>query len=139
TNSVAKLVHVRLLDQSNGERLAAKVEMLSESGQSLATNNTRAGTADLNDMPDFTLPAAAKAVFFRFTINGQTRESIIQCASCAASHTLDFAWSELAQVESPILETESWLRHPPSERGPVPDVTFSRQDASRAITLAWDD
>ena len=54
--STANVVHVRLRDKPEGERLTADVELRSVSGQLLARDHTRAGSADLNDMPDFTLP-----------------------------------------------------------------------------------
>jgi hypothetical protein len=139
TSVVTKKVHVRLLEKPRGDRLAAEVEMLSASGESLAADHTRAGTADMNDMPDFTLPAAAKEVIFRFTLNAQIREQAVPCASCAAAHTLEFAWSELTQVSQAVLEAESWLRRPAAQRGPPPDVAFSRQDAPRLIALLWQD
>jgi predicted esterase len=113
--------------------------MISESGGVIATNQTRAGTADLNDMPDFTLPPGAKEVTFRFTRDSQGREEVVQCASCAASHTLDFAWNDMAPMAQPVLTAESWLNRPAAERGPAPEAAFSRQDAPRIIALAWHD
>ncbi|HEY3860625.1 MAG TPA: sugar-binding protein [Verrucomicrobiae bacterium] len=138
TNTMAKLVHVRLFDKLGGERMPAQVEMLSESGAPIAADHTRAGTADLNDMPDFTLPAEAKGVIFRFTIDGKTREDVIQCASCAASHTLDFAWNDMKAVAPGVIAAETWLNHSAAERGSVPDATFSRQDAGRVVSEAWE-
>ena len=137
--SSAKIVHVRLLDKPSGERMAADVKMISEADEPLADNHTRAGTADLNDMPDFTLPPDAQAVVFRFTHGDETREDIIPCASCAAAHTLDFTWSEMTPVAPAVLTAESWFARPPGERGAPPDVSFSRADAARIAALAWQD
>jgi hypothetical protein len=55
-NSAAMVVHVRLREKDGGERLPAAVELHGAGGVLLATNHTRAGPADMNDMPDFTLP-----------------------------------------------------------------------------------
>ena len=98
TNSSALIVHVRLREKANGQRLAADVQLRSELDELLATDKTRAWTADLNDMPDFTLPKDATRVIFRFVQDREAREVTIPCASCAASHTLDFAWDELTPV-----------------------------------------
>ncbi len=139
TNSAATVVHVRLRETDGGERLAAAVEMFSATGKLLATNETRAGTADLNDMPDFTLPDDAASVTFRFVRGGEAREKIVPCAVCMKSHTLDFAWNELAPVPPAILSAEAWFATPANERGTPPDLTFTRDEASRLVSLAWED
>ena len=73
TNSAATAVHVRLREKDGGERLTAAVELRSAGGILLATNHTRAGTADMNDMPDFTLPKNATSVAFRFVRGNEAR------------------------------------------------------------------
>ncbi len=140
TNSTTTVVHLRLRERTDGERLPAEVEMRSaESGVVLARDHTRAGTADLNDMPDFSLPADAAKVIFRFIRGGEAREQVLSCPACAKSQTLDFSWAELAPVSSNILVAEAWLARSPSERGQTPDLAFTRAEAPRFIGLAWDD
>ena len=138
TNTTATVVHVRLLERAEGERLAAQVDMRSESGTLLASDHTRAGTADLNDMPDFTLPEDKANVVFRFVREGQAREKIVPCAACAKSHTLDFVWSELTPVSSGLLAAEAWLARPAADRGPVPGGALTRSEAQRLERLIWD-
>jgi poly(3-hydroxybutyrate) depolymerase len=139
TNATATVVHVRLRDKPDGERLFADVELRSADGQLLARDHTRAGTADLNDMPDFTLPDHAASAVFRFVRDGQAREKTVSCTSCLTSHTLDFVWSELAPAPPSVLRAEAWLARPEADRGAPPDFTFARPEAERLISLAWDD
>lgn len=135
TNSTATVVHVRLHERADGERVAAEVQLRSTNDELLA----RDWTADLNNMPDFTLPRGAAQVAFRFVREGEAREKIVPCASCANSHTLDFAWNELTPVTTAVLATEAWLERPALERGPLPDPAISSNDVQRIVTLAWGD
>lgn len=137
TNAAAKVVHVRLFAKTGGERLAADVEMRSPADEILATNRTRAGTSDLNDMPDFALPEKVPSVSFRFLHDGVAREKILSCALCTKSSTLDLAWDDLAPVPPAILAAEGWLAHSADGHDAAPDEAFSREDASRLIALVW--
>jgi transglutaminase-like putative cysteine protease/predicted esterase len=139
TNATATVVHVRLREKSGGERLPATVELRSAGGSLLATNHTRAGTADLNDMPDFKLPDGAASVTFRFVRRGEAREIVVFCSASMASRKLDFVWSELTPVPPEILAAEAWLAKLMNERGSAPDFTFTRDEAQRVISLAWED
>jgi transglutaminase-like putative cysteine protease/predicted esterase len=139
TNSTATVVHVRLRGTTDGERLAAEVQLRSANDEVLARDKTRAWTADMNDMPDFTLPDGAAEVVFRFVHDGESREKVVPCASCANSHTLDFAWDQLTPVPPAILAAEAWLARALPERGPPPDLPISRKDAPRLIALVWGD
>ncbi len=138
TNETATTVHVRLRDKEKGERLLSDVQLRTESDQLLSTNHTRAGTADMNDMPDFVLPDFGQAVL-RFSHDGQTKEMTVECSSCVDRETLDVAWNELTPVPQQVLKAESWLAHPATDRGAPPDFTFSRDDAKRIISMAWAD
>ena len=139
TNATATVVHVRLREKANDDRLSAEVQMRSADGLLLARDHTRAGTADLNDMPDFALPDHATSVIFRFTSNGESREKVVSCASCMTSHTLDFVWSELAPSPPSVLQAEAWLARPAAERGAPPPLPFTRAESARMISLAWAD
>jgi transglutaminase-like putative cysteine protease/predicted esterase len=139
TNSTATAVHVRLREKDEGARLASDVELRSETGRLLARDHTRSGTADLNDMPDFTLPDDAQSVTFRFVRGGEAREKAVPCSVCMKSHTLDFVWGELTPVPKGVLTAEAWFSRPATERGAPPDFPFSRDEAQRLISLAWED
>ncbi len=134
----AQVIHVRLRERAEGERLSAQVEMRSENGAVLARDRTRAGTADLNDMPEFPLPEGNANVVFRFTVGTEVREKAVSCAVCARSRTLDFDWGELAPVSARVLEAETWLSQPPAERGPIPTGELSRTEARGLAGCAWE-
>lgn len=138
-NLAAAVVHTRLREQAGGNRLAADVELRAADGTLLARARTRAGTADLNDMPEFTLPDGAQTVTFRFTQGGEAREKVVPRAVCLATHTLDFVWSELTPVPPAVLAAEAWLAQPVAERGAPPDPVLSRADAARVVALVWAD
>ena len=138
-DSQAPLIHVRLREKADGERLAAEVQLRSAADELLAQDKTRAGTADLNDMPDFKLPAGAQDVAFRFVRGEQVREKVVSCATCANNHTLDFPWDELTPVPAAMLAAEQWFARPLQDRGAPPDPAISKADAPRLIALAWGD
>ena len=139
TNFTGTVVHLRLRGNTNGERLAADVEMHSASGQLISRDHTRAGSADLNDMPDFTLPDHATSVTFRFLREDEAREVVVPCSACVNSHTLDFVWSDLTPVPPSILRAEAWLARPAADRGAPPDFPFTRAESDRLISLVWND
>jgi predicted esterase len=139
TNETGTVVHVRLRDKADGSRLLADVELRSSSDQLLSRDHTRAGTSDMNDMPDFTLPDHASSVIFRFDRNGEVREGTVSCAVCMNTHTLDFVWSELTPAPAAVLNAEAWLAGPGRETGAPPDIAFGRAEAERMIGLAWED
>src|SRR5436190_17719990 len=95
----------------------------------------------MNDMPDFTLPDSAVRVAFRFIVGTEAREKILPCASCAAAHTLDFYWDQLAPVTAAIVAAESWVSKPAAERSgsSAPQAALSRAEAQRITGLLWGD
>ena len=137
--AVTPVAHVRLREKQGGERLPAEVEFHSASGELLRRDHTRAGTADLEDTPEFSVPDRAASVTFRFVRGGEAREQTVACSTCVQTNTLDFVWSELKPVPPAVLAVEAWLAQPPAERGAPPEVAFSRADAPRLISLAWQD
>lgn len=139
TNAPVVGVHVRLREQDGGSRLPATVELRSADDQLLGRDHTRAGTADLNDMPEFTLPDDSSSVTFRFIREGEAREKTVPCVMCMKSHTLDFAWNELTPVPAALLAAEKWAGQPAAERGAPPTEAFSRDAAGRLVAFAWKD
>jgi predicted esterase len=139
TNNTAKVVHLRLLEKTGGDRLIADVEMRSPADELLGTNHTRAGTSDLNDMPDFALPINEPGVVFRFIRDGVAREKIVSCVVCVKSPTLDLVWDDLTPVPPALLAAEAWFARPAAGRGAAPDLALSGDVATRLIKLAWND
>ena len=120
------------------KRLMASVSLPTSSFDPNSTNYSRLtrrapGQLDLNDMPDFTLPKDATRVTFRFVHDREAREITIPCASCAASHTLDFNWDELTPVPAALLATEAWLAKAPAERSAPPAVNIASNDVARIL------
>jgi hypothetical protein len=99
--SAVPVVHLRLLDVSGGERVVASVELRSGDGELIGADHTRAGTADLNDMPGFTLPEHTTNLVFRFARGDEVREALVTRTSCIQTQTLEFAWDELTPVDHP--------------------------------------
>ena len=138
-NPTETVVHVRLREKANGQRMVADVQLRSGEDKLLAADKTRGWTADLNDMPDFTLPKNAARLTFRFVHEQEAREKTIECASCAANHTLDFAWDELSPVPAGLLTAESWLARPRAERQASPSVNLASNEVFRIQGLLWAD
>lgn len=139
TDPVPACVYVRLRDRQSGERLPALVEMRDAAEVLLATNYTRSGAADLNDMPVFKLPENASSIGFRFIRGEVVREQVVPRAACVSRGTLDFVWDELPLVPPGILAVETWLAKSESERGSSPDIACSRSEAVRMVSMAWED
>jgi dienelactone hydrolase len=85
---------VRLFGQGKADRVVAKVAVLDEAGKVLGESETKAGTADLNDMPRFPVKPGSKVVL-RFTVDGITREKTVGPLE-AGEPTIDALWNELA-------------------------------------------
>lgn len=133
-----RTVHLRLRETAGGGRIAADVEMRSAAGHLLARGRTRAGTADLNDMPDFRLPNGATNVIFRALHGNEFREKLVSCPP-GPDATVDLDWSEMSPVSAAILAAEEWLSQPAAERGAPPDTEISKEDAVRLVNLAWEE
>lgn len=87
---------VRLFGQGKGDRVVAKIVVLDEAGKMLGESETKAGTADLNDMPRFPVKPGGK-VILRFTVNGVTHEKTFGPIE-AGEPTIDALWNELTPV-----------------------------------------
>ncbi|MGO8699770.1 MAG: sugar-binding protein [Limisphaerales bacterium] len=139
SNAPATVVHVRLREKAGGDRLPATVELRSADGLLLARDHTRSGTADLNDMPALALPEHGTGVIFRFVRDTEAREKAMSCLSCIATQTLDFVWSDLTPVPPSVLQAETWLAKPLSDRDAPTNINFGRAEAERLLSLAWAD
>ncbi len=91
---------VRLWDRQGGQRLVAKVRVLDSSCQPQGSDETKAGTADLNDMPRFELPPGSSG-WLHFTANGETRELAFGPLA-KGDPTLDAHWNDLRPAAARI-------------------------------------
>ncbi len=127
---------VRLWDQQGGLRLAAKVCVLDGGRRQCALAETKAGTADLNDMPRFTLKPGATG-WLRFTRGDEVREMPFT-ALAKGDPTIDARWSELRPVSAALAALESWLALPVPERkadAPALHLPLTKTEAERAVEL----
>jgi hypothetical protein len=83
---------VRLFEKRGGGRLAASVAVVDEHGKILGNSETKAGVADLNDMPHFELLPGAKGTL-RFTHGGERKETAFGPVE-KGSQTLDVFWDD---------------------------------------------
>lgn len=132
---IAKL-GVRLFDKKGGGRVVAKVRVLDATGKLLGESETKAGTADLNDMPRFELKPGT-AGWLRFTVEKETRE--VAFASVEKGElTLDAAWDKAAAVPSELAAIEAWLALPAAERkadAPELQAALGKDVAARVAAL----
>ncbi len=139
---------IRLLEKPHGTRLVAKVRAIDPSGKVLAEGETKAGRADLNDMPRLVLPPESRG-WLRFTMDQVTREIPFGPLPVGES-TLDAVWSELTAPSTNIARLEQWLHtaslmctvkfSPDPGSAPVPalQAPLSRAEADRAVqVLSW--
>lgn len=89
-------VGIRLWDQKGGQRLRSKLCIFDGERRQCGVAETKAGTADLNDMPRFTLKEGAQGSF-RFMVNGEARE-IPFGPLTKDNTTIDAVWSDLKVV-----------------------------------------
>ena len=125
---------VRLFGQGNSERIVGKIRVFDSSGALLGESDTKAGTADMNDMPRIPVKPGAKG-WLRFTVGGITRERAFGPAG-EGDETIDALWSELQEVPAPIVALESWLASDaPTADAPALKMPLSREEAARAAAL----
>jgi len=127
---------VRLWDRKNGTRLSAKVCVLDGVRRACALADTRSGTADLNDMPRFSLKPGASG-WLRFTIGTEVREQPFGPLA-KGDPTVDAMWTDLTPASAGLDALRTWLDQPVAERSstaPALLEPLSRSDAARALTL----
>jgi poly(3-hydroxybutyrate) depolymerase len=127
---------VRLWDKPHGQRLAAKVCVLDGVHRECALAQTKAGKADLNDMPRFNLKAGLRG-WLRFTIGDEIRERPFGPLA-KGDPTVDANWSELARVTPHLRALETWLAQPREQRltnAPALQAALTKSEAARAVEL----
>ena len=106
-------VHVRVWERAGGERLAAAVELRGASGALLAAGRTKAGTADMNDMPMLETTATGE-LWLRAVSERGAREWPLGGLKPGAV-VKDVAWDEGNEVTAAVIAVENWLSRPPAE------------------------
>lgn len=126
---------VRLFDKKGGERVVAKVAVIA-GGKVLGQAETKAGTADLNDMPRFELKPGTKG-WLRFTVGEESREVALPLLE-KGEPTVDAAWDEAVAVPAELAAVEAWLALPVAERkadAPALQAALTKDLAPRVAEL----
>jgi transglutaminase-like putative cysteine protease len=127
---------VRLFDRPGGTRLVAHVCAMEPTGQALAVSETKAGTADLNDLARLDLKPGTEGRL-RFTVGSETRELPFGPLS-KGDPTVDVAWADLKPVSPLVQAVEAWIAEPASARklsAPGMVAALSKADAERVREL----
>lgn len=130
---------VRLFAKKNGDRMAAWVSIMNGSGL-IGAAETKAGTADLNDMPRFEMKQGASGRLF-FTMKNVTREWPFGPLN-AGDSTMNAFWDELKECSPEISALHAWLKLPTADRQvnvPALQAPLSIQDAAIAVSLLGGD
>jgi dienelactone hydrolase len=139
-NADTAQLRLRLLKAPGAnERLVAKVEVLNADGEVLAEALTKAGTADLNDMPRISLMPGTTGSL-RFTVGEESRSTPLP-AIAAGELIHDAVWSTMsaapklaAPTVTPALAAiREWLALPVAERkadSPALAAALTRAEAA---------
>ena len=136
TNAPVAHLGVRLFTQPHGERIQAHVVVVDETGRRIGESETKAGRADLNDMPRFDLPPGSRG-WLRFAQGRTTRETAFGPLA-AGNATLDAVWPTLQAVPKPIAAIEAWLALPAASRptnAPALSTALTAAQASRVTGM----
>jgi hypothetical protein len=127
---------VRLWDRAGGARMAAKVCVLDGVRRSCALADTKAGRADLNDMPRFSLAPGSQG-WLRFTVGTDIREMSFGPLA-AGDSTVDARWDQLTPASPVVDALREWLDLPEGRRSPEAEVltrALSRPESERVLGL----
>lgn len=127
---------IRLWNQRGGSRILAHLSLQDATRLPLGEAETRAGTADLNDMPRFNLEPGATG-WLRFTVGDETRELPFGPVE-PGDPTIDAVWPDLPPVPSALDALREWFSQPLDARSPEADalrIPLTRQEAAQALEL----
>lgn len=139
TEDTARL-GVRLWDRPGGTRLVAEVVVRDEAGREHGRAHTKAGTADLNDLPRFDLKPGMEGTL-HFTVEQATRKASYGPLAKGEA-TLDAVWTELTPVSNALEAIKAWLAMPRAERpadAPALEASLTRPEAETALALLYAD
>lgn len=119
-----------------GERIVAQLVLLDQAERCLGRASTKAGRADLNDMPRFRLNAnTAGRVLVEQA--GAWRSTTFT-ASAEANQTLELAWEQLTPLSPPQSALEAWLATASADAADAPEAALSQAEAEYALRRLWD-
>lgn len=127
---------LRLWDRRNGDRLTATVRIMDREFHALGKAETKAGTADLNDMPRFELKAGTQG-WLRFTLGEETRELPFDPV-VAGDATIDAVWPELKEATAVRNGLEAWVDQADDQRpedAAILQLPLSCSEAGQVLEL----
>jgi hypothetical protein len=127
---------VRLWDREGGSRISAKVCILDGVRRACALSETKSGTADLNDMPRFSLKPGAQG-WLRFTVGSEIREMPFGPLA-KGDPTVDAHWEKLTPASASVDAVRTWLDLPAVERkadAATPARALTRVEAERVTAM----
>lgn len=127
---------VRLWDREGGSRISAKVCILDGVRRACALSETKSGTADLNDMPRFSLKPGSQG-WLRFTVGSEIREMPFGPLA-KGDPTVDAHWEKLTPASASVDAVRTWLDLPAVERNAdaaTPARALSRVEAERVSAM----
>ena len=139
-------VFVRVQDRDGGKRIEVRAELLDEKKQILASQKTKAGRADLNDIAGFSCNPN-KPLWLRLIQGDQIKQIPIR-RSNDGEVMLDIQWNELPNeseiANSQLAAVTAWLAAPKKVRPKtLPSEwakgNLSKVDSQKALKLIWED
>lgn len=122
---------VRLWTTEGGERVCGLISILNEKGKRVRRIATRAGTADLNDMPSFSIvPNTQRRLIVEH--DGQVRSTTVS-ADDDNVQTLELYWDKLAPITvadsdyAPLTEAEAEAAVPQAEKSRANRIAEKRK------------
>lgn len=134
------LLGVRLFDRPGGTRMVARVCAIEPAGSVLAEAETKAGTADMNDMARLDLAPGLEGRL-RFVLGDDVRELAFGPVA-RGEPTIDAYWSDLRPAGSAVEAVRRWMALPVDERrldDAALQVPLSRSEAERSLELLFAD
>ena len=140
------VTYFRVFDKQGGNRMVVTVEVLDQDGQVIGAVQSKAGQADLNDMPSLKLVSNSKFQA-RLKYANQLRMADFKTTTTPET-TVQWNWADLQLVSlktkvtdnssENIEEIRQWLELPPESRSAaVPQLQLSREEAAQATDLIY--
>lgn len=125
-------VFLRAFAATGGPRIVVDVELLDGHGVRLATVTTRAGQADLNDMPSLTVEPL-RDYLLRIRHGALEKSRPLRVAEPGA-HTEELFWEDLPAGSAAQGMIARWLTLLPEERHlSIPQLNLSRADVAAVL------
>lgn len=126
------VVFLRAFSSAGGERIVVDADLFDAGGAQVASVTTKAGTADLNDMPELSLvPGQPYVLRLR---HGEEEKVRNLSADAAGNQTIELFWNDLEDGSAALGMVARWLRLLPEERHlSIPKVALSAAEAEATI------